>query len=253
MTFNDWYYYFEANRTHFDSLHFPGCQELTDEEKKLVAPSLAVFQLGEHSEGRNLIEFAEQAGDSDYLRTIRLFIKEEQRHSGVLGKFMDQEGIKRLKSNWTDSIFRFLRKPAGLELSITVLTTAEIVADTYYKALMRATESVTLMSICNQILKDETMHLNFQAFTLKAFYKNRSSLGKKVFRYGHRFLMAATTQVVWFSHRKVLKAGGFNYSSFNRSIFEEFSRVEYMITGRLPIYARPVHWDMRVMPEPHFI
>src|SRR5207245_9502874 len=98
--------------------------------------------------------------------SLELFIAEEQRHSAILGRFLDRERILRLTNHWLDSMFRRLRKLAGLEVCAMVLVTAEVLAVPFYQALRYATRSPLLRSICMRILCDEAAHLNYQALTL---------------------------------------------------------------------------------------
>src|SRR3954464_1325897 len=64
---------------------------LTDKERSAVASSIAEFQLGESSEGANLLRFgrhyAEVTGNPAYYPALRLFIGEEHRHARDLGRF----------------------------------------------------------------------------------------------------------------------------------------------------------------------
>src|SRR5205085_5738703 len=119
--------------------------------KRCVGKSIAAFQLGEQSEGKGLLKAADsfaQNTDNPYLSQItRLFIAEEQNHALLLRKFMELNGIPLLKHNWTDSIFRRLRKNVGFELSITALITAEIISVVYYDAMNNATKSHLLKRI----------------------------------------------------------------------------------------------------------
>lgn len=144
---------------------------------------------------------------------------------------MVQNGIEKIKDHWIDNVFRSLRKLAKLENSILVLITAEVIAAIYYKGLQRATNSKTLWAICERILIDEEMHINFQSYTLRAFYKQKSGLKKRFSRLAHRILMASTTVVVWAAHGNVLKSGGYNFSRFVKEVFQEFNRSERMIKG----------------------
>src|SRR4051812_48536699 len=66
-------------------------------EREAIAASVQEFQLGESSEGRNLISaarrYAEQSGDAAYLHGLLLFIAEEHRHARDLGRFLDLAGV----------------------------------------------------------------------------------------------------------------------------------------------------------------
>lgn len=238
MTFNDWKNYYQDNQGHFDWLKQHEIDTLSKAEKKIVQKSLQEFQKGENSEGKNLIHYAREFGNQDYLEAIILFIKEEQRHALVLGEFMKVNEIPKIKTHWVDSVFRGLRKLAGLENSVTILLTAEVISAIYYKGLYKATNSNSLKMMCNRILIDEEMHINFQTFTLGQFYQKKSSFGKFINRVFHRTLMFGTTIVVWTGHRKVLKNGGYSFLKFYKETFEEYNRAVNMIKGKMQIELR---------------
>jgi hypothetical protein len=214
MSYLHWAKYFENNQSHFRHIHWNEPDILTDEEQRIITPSLQQFQEGENSEGKHLYQFARSLNDPEYLSSIRLFIKEEQTHARVLGKFMDKHGIVKAKGHWVDGVFRQLRKLFGLENSIIVLVTAEIISKVYYDALKNATGSSLLKQLCVQILEDEDQHIAFQCYTLNLFHTRKHFIKKFFSRSWHLFLMTGTLFVVWFYHRQVLKKGGYYFSRF---------------------------------------
>src|SRR5262245_34813272 len=133
-----WCAYFRSNADELADVPWECGADLTDAERAAVAASVQGFQLGESSEGRHLLhrarEYASRSGDWQYVTAIKLFIREEQRHARDLGRFLGQNGIPLLKRTWPDTVFRWLRHRAGLELSIGVLITAEVIARVYYAA-----------------------------------------------------------------------------------------------------------------------
>lgn len=222
--FQYWLNHFQNNQNQFEHINWELNEKLTSKEINIIESSIQQFQKGENSEGKHLIKYAKKYGDSTYLETIKLFIKEEQKHALVLGKFMKKNGIEKINTHWVDNVFRGMRKLTSLENSIIVLITAEIIASVYYIALKRCSNTKILKDICIQILKDEEMHINFQSYTLSQFYKNKSLIGKIYSRLFHKILMSGTTLVVWFYHRKVLRYGGFSFNHFYRLVFIEYSR-----------------------------
>jgi len=90
MTFADFTAHFAANQTRYDDLAWDDPHRLTAAELRAVRGSLQAFQRGESSEGHFLYARAKQLGDADYVAAMRLFIKEEQTHAAVLGRFLDQ-------------------------------------------------------------------------------------------------------------------------------------------------------------------
>jgi hypothetical protein len=113
--------------------------KLTPDERAAVIRSIQIFQLGESGEGKHFLRVAERyarrVDDPDYLVALRMFLAEEHRHAGELGRVLDLLGAPRLTKEWTDNVFRWLRHRAGLELMIAVLLTGEVMAQAYYAAL----------------------------------------------------------------------------------------------------------------------
>lgn len=205
---------------------FPALQ-LTESERRTITPSIQQFQLGEASQGRRLLlrgqKYGRAVNDSLFAGALDLFIKEEQQHSRYLAAFMESEGIPLLRKQWVDSAFRLLRGLAGLELSLTVLVTAEIIAVPYYRALRGATSSSVLKMICTRILDDEAGHLKFQASLLARVAGARGRVWQRAVTELHRLLLIGTMVVVWKSHRAVFEAGGYDFLKFQRETLSEFS------------------------------
>lgn len=214
MSYEYWKNHFETNRSHFEDIDWDIMDGLVESEKRLITKSLQQFQKGEHSEGKDLFSCARSFGNPLYVECIRIFICEEQKHAMVLGRYMDKENIPKIREHWMVNIFRWLRKRAGLENTLTVLLVAEVISKVYYKALANATLSEILKKICKQILYDEDYHIAFQVYTLGILYQRRSWLGKLFTRTWNSVLMTGTIFVVWSQHARVLKAGGFSFMKF---------------------------------------
>jgi hypothetical protein len=219
MQFNQWKEYFLQNRRHFSDIDFDADDQLTDQEKKIIFSSIQQFQIGEN---------AKRFPDPGYLECIRLFIPEEQMHAKVLSKFMKRHDIPLIKSHWTDSVFRWLRKLAGIENTVRVLLVAEIIAKVYYKGLRQATGSELLKKICTQILADEEQHILFQCDALRSLHHQKNFFHRFVVRAWQRVLMVGTIVVVWRYHKKVLQKGGYYFGRFfleNLLIYSEAERI----------------------------
>src|SRR3984893_17949514 len=147
---------------------------LRPDERRLIASSIATFQLGEQSEGRTLLRAAERfaAGQVPHLvRIIELLIREEQRHAGLLRVFMRDHRIPLKRSDWTDRIFRLVRRRAGLRLYVGVLICAELIGNVYYRALESVTDCERLKVLCRTIVSDKAAPVGFESqllFTLRA-------------------------------------------------------------------------------------
>ncbi|MCU0429102.1 MAG: ferritin-like domain-containing protein [Cytophagaceae bacterium] len=229
-TFENWALHFKTNRPY---IHWKENYVLTEKERRAITKAIQVFQKGESSEARSLLakadNFSKQRNDKSYAEALHHFVKEENRHSEELGKWMDMHQIPRLKSHWEDSIFRILRKPGGLEVSVSVLLTAEIMASSFYHALLYGTRSGVLKQICTNILIDEEQHILFQSQGLAQFYSERSAWKRECIHVLRALLLLGATQLVWFSHRSVFKSGGYSYSRFMQESFQIFAKSMHQI------------------------
>lgn len=224
----EWRQYYEANARSFREIPWQKGPELTLEEKAAIAQSLQAFQVGESSEGKHLFryakKYAELTGDLEYVVAIRLFIAEEQRHAGDLKRFLTLNNIPIVSTTLTDRIFRRLRNLfGGLEVSIAVLITAEIIATVYYAVLREATQSSILKSLCDQILCDELRHVQFQAEQLARLRADRQWLGRISTRALQRLLFLGTILVVWLSHHEAMSRGGSSISDWWRLCWRRFN------------------------------
>lgn len=201
--------------------------QLSKEEQAAVVGSIQEFQLGENSEGKYLHrlarEYAEGTGDRDYLSAVEYFIREEQRHAGYLRDFLLAEGFDTVKGRWVDATFRALRRLANLEVSVGVLVTAEIIAKVYYAALAEATRSPMLRAICERVLRDEEMHVRFQAERLAILRRGRSRPGMALTRLLHRALFCGAHLAVWKNHGAAIRRGGLPFRTYRRRCLDEFA------------------------------
>jgi hypothetical protein len=222
-----WRAYFEENAASLLEIPWDHVAELTPGEREIIAESVQIFQIGESSEGKHLLnrakEYAERADDPEYVEAVKLFILEEQRHGRDLGRFLTLAGVPLLKRAFTDSVFRWLRHRAGLEVSIAVVIVAEAIANVYYAALRDATGSQVLRTLCEQILRDEVAHVSFQSERLAILRRDRSRAYLLAANGLHRFLYGGTCLVVWRKHGPAMKAGGVGFRRFWSAAWRELN------------------------------
>ncbi len=225
-----WCRHFLAKATAPDRLPWNDPTPLSRDEFQCIQNSIQQFQLGEGSSGRRLLQrgldYSRAAGDPDFVDALQLFVKEEQRHSAHLLRFMEREGIAAVSSHWVDTIFRRLRVLAGLELSLRVLVSAEIIAVPYYQALGAATQSPLLQAISARILHDEAAQLRFQASMLSRLTASRTLFADRIVSALQRLFLVATCYVVWFNHRSVFHAAGYSRQGFLAESLWEFYRLD---------------------------
>jgi hypothetical protein len=216
-----WMTYFQANAQSLLAIPWDQGAGVSDAERDALAASVQAFQLGESGEGKHLLRCAEayaaRTGDGDYVVALRLFLAEEHRHSSDLARFLKLAGLPLIEKSWTDSVFRWLRHLAGLELSISVLAAAEVIALVYYKALREATESAVLRQLCDQVLADEVAHVRFQSERLATIRQHRAQWQTAIANGLHRLLFAGTCLAVWWTHARLYRAGGYGFRRFWRA------------------------------------
>jgi hypothetical protein len=225
--FQVWVDYFTNNaapRSHPN----PAEHQLTEREAAVVGP-IQLFQLGEGSDGKAFQERARAMEtrwhQTSYLVAAKLFMAEERRHSALLESFLTAQGQPTLTKHWADSLFRRLRQLAGLEVEIRFLVAAEVIAEVFYRALHEATASPYLKSACQQILDEESKHIEFQGLALNVIGEGRGSLKTYVARGFQLLVLTGATVFVWKEHKPVFVLGGYSFGEFFRQSFVGFRKL----------------------------
>jgi len=233
----DWVDYFYQNAPE-PILPWGDGVRLSGAEKRAVIASIQQFQLGEGASGARMLEcaqrFSRETGDLGLIAALKLFLREEQRHSKTLARFLQIENTPCLGKHWIHSVFRWLRGMAGLELHLKVLVTAEVLARPYYAALRDATSSPLLRSICQRIFEEERAHLRFQAFVLSRFQNRHRRLSQALIKTSHALLLASTATLVWAEHRAVFTSAGRTFRQFWEETWREFDSLYHTSSTQEP-------------------
>lgn len=229
----DWVRYFQCNTAR--PLHVDLATELrlTEDERKAIVASIQQFQLGESGEGKHLLACARKhaaaIGDEQYPLALQRFVYEEQHHAKMLAEYLLAMGAPTIAKSSVDNVFRFLRHLMGLELSLIVLSTAEVVATVYYRALRDATGCPALRVLCQRILFDESMHLAFQRERFGILRQSRSFPVRCLLRLMHHGLLFGTNFIVWRCHSPVFKRAGVGFMNLqwrtNRTLHRQLRRI----------------------------
>jgi hypothetical protein len=228
-----WKRYYLENSAALLDVPWDAPYSLSPEERLAISKSIAEFQRGESSEGKHLIsgarEYAAEFNDPAYVETTVLFIKEEQRHARDLRRYMTLRGIPPATSSWPDAAFRFIRHLSGLEVSICVLVTAEIIAQCYYPALKKATADPALIGLCDQIISDEESHVAFQTERIASLRSSASPLRRRISELLQRILFTGTVAVVWVQHHPVFARAGLSYAGYRKECWSYYRKAERLI------------------------
>lgn len=236
-----WLNHFEYHAEHPRCLTAELADVLRPEEQRLIASSIATFQLGEQSQGDTLLQAAERfarAHESPALvRIVELFIREEQRHAALLRAFMQDHRIPLRSRHWTDRVFRRVRRLAGLELYWCVLITAELIGNVYYRVLGSATGCQRLRVLCRTLVADELVHVAFESQFLLGLRSARPHSLRVLIHFTHRAFLAVTACVVWWTHRSLLQHAGYDARRFLRLCLAQYAF--YLDPVPAPLPCRP--------------
>jgi hypothetical protein len=225
VDFEIWLNHFEHHALNPRCVAREQSDDLRPCERRLIATSIATFQLGEQSEGRTLLHAAQRFARARCIpalgRITELFIREEHRHAALLLEFMQDHHIAAKTSDWTDRVFRLVRRIAGLELYLYVLISAELIGIVYYCALERATDCQRLKMLCRLLVSDELAHVGFESQLLLALQADRAAPMRLLIRSVHRAFLTATACVLWVTHRSVWRREYRGLRSFLRACLSQ--------------------------------
>lgn len=203
-----WLNYFEQNQKNRSPVPW---EKGIHVELQLNVPlirSLQKFQLGESGEGLTLKRHAMNTGDPVYAAAIDLFIKEEQEHSRLMGKILDELNAPRLESHWSDWCFVTMRRLFGLHQELMVLLLPEMIAKRYFRALHEGAGDAVLRAVFLQIAQDEDGHLAFHTDYLRRAFQKMSFTRRILVLVTWRITFRVTCLVVMLDHLPVLRAVG---------------------------------------------
>ena len=234
-----WLNHFEYHAEHPRRMSTGIPNELTDTERRLIAASIATFQLGEQSSGSNLLRaaycFAQEHDAPEIARITELLIKEEQQHAALLRSFMAGHGIPTVGHHWTDAVFRRARQGAELELALAILMTAELIGNVYYRALEAATGCQRLRLLCRMLVADELAHVGFESDLLLALRARKAAPVRVLKDQLHRAFFLCTVVVVWSTHGRVLRKAGYGMFGFLQACWAQYQF--YLV--------KPYRWSAR--------
>ncbi len=204
--------------------------QLETQEKLNILSSLQAWQLGETSDGKNLLnaatKYATRINDPEYLEAVKLFIKEEQKHGENLGRYLDLIGAERINSDWGDSLFRKVRYfNTSMELWTLAVITVESTAQVFYQSLKEATACSLLKQICTDILIDEAYHIDFQNERLQILNQGQTKIMKECRAILYSIFYFFTINVVWFAHKKVFKASGLTWKHYMKKMKHKYLKI----------------------------
>jgi hypothetical protein len=223
MNATEWLNYYRQNSRNRTEPQWQLPCRLALSTQRALARSLSHFQLGESGDGNFLLAHAarEVSHDAAYHEALKLFIAEEQEHARLLGHLVNRFGGQRIRRHWTHSLFRFVRRPLGLNFELQVLVIAELVGTAYYRLLGARSHDPVLQQVCDQILRDETGHVSFHADWLGTSQLCFLPLEREPWRARFKILFALAARIAWLDHHCCLESIGVNRRAFFREARRE--------------------------------
>lgn len=234
-----WLNHFEYHAQHPRCVPAGLSDLLKDEERRLIARSIAIFQLCEQPEGTSLLRsaqrFAQRHDAGQLTRITELFINEQQRHANLLRSFMEAHGIPCRQTAVTDFVFCCLRRLGRYEARLNVLIAAELIANVYYRALESVTGCQRLKVLCRTLVADELAHIGLESQLLLTLRSRRPAILRASARFFHKAFFRCAAGAVYLSHRAVLRGAGYNIGSFLRVCARQYAfYMEPPVTCREP-------------------
>jgi hypothetical protein len=242
-----WLNHFEYHAQHPRSIPAGLSDALKPEERRLIARSMATFELCEQAEGRALLRtvqrFAQKHQATPLLRITELFIREQQRHGALLRDFMRDHDIERREIDLTDFLFWCLRRIGGYEQRLHVLIAAELIANVYYRALEAATGCQRLKVLCRTLVADELAHIGLESQLLLTLRSQRPAPLRVAMGWLHKAFFTGAAGYVYLTHRTVLHGAGYTLESFLR-----VCRTQYAFYMEPPVRVHAA--NPRLSPPP---
>ncbi|MEV1083271.1 ferritin-like domain-containing protein [Streptomyces sp. NPDC050211] len=199
-----------------------------------LSASVQRFQVGEDGDGANLVAKADQAGDADYARAVRLVVAEEQNHARLLARLLAAGDVPTLTGHWSDTVFVRLRRLMGLRLELLVLMIAEVVALRYYRALRDGTDDPLTSEVAGRILADEERHVPFHCERLHTSLAELPRPIRRPVMALWRLLLLAVCLVVAVDHGPALRRLGIGRLRFAADVMASADAVVSAVLAPRP-------------------
>jgi hypothetical protein len=241
----DWIAYFYDDAQKSARRHRPDpTLEVPERIWRIIAGSLPAWQLGETSDGRHLRAAARQYAvaqdDAAFLSAVELFIREEQRHGAALGEWLDLAGIPRKRRDLGDTLFRLCRYAIpNYAVWASVVVMVESMAEIYYAAVCRLSPCPRLRAECEQILRDEVRHIQFQCEHLASARRHLPGWLRTGLSAAERLFYEVVCTAVWLAHGELLTAGGTGRRRFRKLAAQKFRITQGLIDPQRYSFSEP--------------
>jgi hypothetical protein len=208
MNYTHWIAHFETNRLNRPEPDWQAPFVMAEEKRRLLARSLAEYQLGDGGgECRLVAADAEafRATADEVRRVVDLWFAEEREHSRLLTGAVQRVGGNFVTSTPAFELFYAIRRRLGVQFEMLVLLVVEIVSTGYYRIIRRHVGDGPIMAMCQLILRDEARHIDFHRDRIAA--RHPRGVGA-IWALRFCLLGEACAWFLWLGHGRALRALG---------------------------------------------
>lgn len=208
MNYQHWIAHFQANRLNRPEPDWAAPFSMPEDKRKLLALSLAEYQLGDGGGECRLVAHDAEAyrATVEEVRTaVDLWFEEEREHSRLLAGAVRRVGGTFIKNTFAFRLFYACRRAFGVQFEMLVLLVVEIVSTGYYRVIRKHVGDAPIADMCALILRDEARHIDFHRDRIAASYPvGVSALWKLRFN----LLGELCAWFLWLGHGRCLRALG---------------------------------------------
>ncbi len=220
MNYARWIAHFEANRLHRVEPEWDAPFSMPEEKRRLLAHSLAEYQLGDGGGPCALIARDAESyrgASADAKRVVDMWFAEEREHSRLLAGAVRRVGGEFVSETFAFRMFCRVRRWMGVQFEMLVLLLVEIVSTGYYRVIRRHVGDAPIAEMCRLILRDEARHIDFHRDRLASRYPG--GVGK-FWSLRFRALGRACVWFLWLGHGRCLRTLG----GTREELFEQVER-----------------------------
>jgi hypothetical protein len=231
-----WLCHFIQNRHERVTIPWKAAAPAPDAMKTSVANWLRWISETNAPARARLIDWAVRdcASDPAYVQSIRLFIREEQHHTEIIGRYLALRETPGRAGGFNRAAVRAIIKPLGMRFELSVLTLSEIAVITMNRLLLeKSNHDAALSALLTQVIHDHQCHLAFHSERLTTEFADFNFLRRNLRRLRLRTMFAVAIKGLTLHHRPLLRALNCTPRQFSQRCWAGFETVlERMVPYR---------------------
>lgn len=179
----------------------------------------------------NLRTKVRRACTPEYARCIDLYVAEKAVHADLLMRLLWDAGSEPSKRQWTDFLFRHVRRRFDWARELVVILTVEMASSPFFRILANNVDDPTVRRVLELILEDQAYHLGFHIDHLREVMEGRTGLERLALQQLSGALFATTLSIVIADHRELFAALGYDKLKYWTDAWNLFAQVQTGLNG----------------------